>query len=134
MHYINYIQPNEEQQKFDIPIALQLRSGKIHPICCLQSLHSTDLKYDWHRSKGNPLQQNNGHPRCSSIRKDPSHQAMHPKSNYRTLSNVIRPFLFSKINQINTHHNRSETIIRSPETIAITSLLPNQKKEYARNL
>ena len=121
-------------KELDNPITLQLRNGKIHPICCLQSLHSTDLKYDLALQQRKPIATEQWPSRCSSIRTDPSHQALHPKSNYTTLSNVIRPFLLSKINQINTHHNRSEIIIRCPETIAITSLLPNQKKEYALNL
>ena len=120
--------------EFDNPITLQLRNGKIHPICCLQSLHSTDLKYDLASQQSKPIATEQWPSRCSTIRTDPSHQVLHPKSNYKTLANVIRPFLISKINQINTHHNRSEIMLRSPETIVITSLLPNQKKEYARNL
>ena len=39
-------------------------------------------------------------------------------------------FQFSKINQINNHHNRSELLFRSPETIVKTYLLPKPKKEY----
>ena len=34
---------------------------------------------------------------CSSIRTNPSHRALHPKSKYMTLPNVIGPLLFSKI-------------------------------------
>ena len=120
--------------EFDYPITLQLRNGKLHPKCCLQSLHSTDLKYDLASPQRKSIATEQWPSRCSIIRTDTSHQALHPKSNYITLSNVIRPFLISKINQINTHHNRSEIIIRSSETIVITSLFPNQKKEYARNL
>ena len=114
--------------ELDNAITLQLRNGKIHPTCCLQSLHSMDFKYELASQQRKPIATEHCPSRCSSIRTDPSHHALHPKSNYTALSNMIRPFLFSKINQINTHHNRSEIIIRSPETIVITSLLPNQKK------
>ena len=120
--------PKTSRKEFDNPITLQIRYGKIHPICCLQSIHSTDLKYDLASQQRKPIATEQWPSRCSSIRTDPSHQALHPKSNYTTLSNVIRPFLFSKINQIKTHHYRSEIIIWSPETIVITSLLRNQKK------
>ena len=99
----------------------------MHPICFLQSLHSTDLKCDLASKQRKPIATEQWPSRCSSIRTDPSHQALHPKSNYTTLSNVIRTFLFSKINQINTHHIRSEPITRSPETTVIHLFFQNRK-------
>ena len=125
--YITY-SPKTSSKEFDNPITLQLRNGKIHPICCLQSLYSTDLKYDLASQQRKPIATEQWSSRCSSICTDPSHQALHPKSNYTTLSNVIRPFIFSKINQINTHHNRSEPITRSPETTVIHLFFQSRNK------
>ena len=117
----------------DNPITLQLRNGKTYLTCCQQSLHSKNLKYDLASQQRKPNATEQWPSRCLSLRTDPSHQTLHQKSNYMPFPNEIENSNVP-INQINTHHNRSEIMIRSPETIVITTLLPNQKKEYARNL
>ena len=89
MQYMDYKQPKYEHQESDNSITLQLRNGKTHPTGCLQSLHSTDLKYDLTSQQRKPIAIEQGQSRCSSIRTDPIHQALHPKSNYMPFPNEI---------------------------------------------
>ena len=77
MQYIDNIQPKDEQQGLDNPITLQLRNGKTNLTCCLQSLHSMDLKYDLASQQRKPIATEQWPSRCSSIRTGPSHQALH---------------------------------------------------------
>ena len=89
MQYIDNIQPKDEQQGIDNPITLRLWNGKTHLTCCLQSLHSTDLKYDLASQQRKPIATEQWPPRCSSIRTNPSPQALHTKSNYMPHPNEI---------------------------------------------
>ena len=134
-------------KEFDNPITLQLRNGKTQLTCCLQSLHSRDLEYDLALQKSKSIAAEKRPSRCSSIRRDASHQALQPKSNYLPFPDEIESRNVP-INQISTHHNQSEIMIRSPEMIVInnnclrtilyprfqlsgasdTILLPNRKK------
>ena len=61
----------------------------------------------WHRSKSNPLQ-TEWPSRCSSIRTDPSHQALPPKTNNMPFPDEIENNN-APIYQINTHHNWPES-------------------------
>ena len=90
MYYIDNNQPKDEQQGTWQPQShSQLRNGKTHLTCCLQSLHSTDLKYDLASQQRKPIATEQWPSRCSSIRTDPSHQALHPKSNHMPHPNEI---------------------------------------------
>ena len=75
-------------KELDNPITLQLRSGKTQ-LTCLQSLHSTDLKYDLASQQRKPIATEQWQSRYSSIRTDPGHQAVHPKSNHMPHPNEI---------------------------------------------
>ena len=107
-------------KELDNPITLQLRNGKTHLTCCLQSLHSMNLEYDLASQKRKSIATEQWPSRCSSIRTDPSHQALHPKWNYLLFSDEIDNSNVP-INQISTQHNQSEIMIRSPETIVINN-------------
>ena len=131
MQYIVAYSPKTSSKELDNPNKLQLRNGKTHPTCCLQSLHPKGSKYDLASQQGNPLQQNNRHL-------DIQVYVQIQVTRHFTQSQTTHHFrmrlehCYSIINQINTHHNLSEIMILSPETIVITILLPNRKKK-ARN-
>ena len=82
MQYIDNIQPKDEQQGTWRPNHTPTTEWQTHLTCCLQSLHSTDLKYDLASQRRKTIATEQWPSRCSSIRTDPSHQALHPKSNY----------------------------------------------------
>ena len=89
-------------KELDNPITLQLRNGKTHLTCCLQSRHSIDLKYDLASQQRKSIAIEQWPSRCSSIRTDPSHQALHPKPNYMPCPDKIENSNVP-IYQINTH-------------------------------
>ena len=107
-------------KELDNQMTLQLRNGKTHMTCCLQSLHLLDLEYDLASHKRKFIATEQWPTRGSSIRTDPSHQALHPKSNYLPFPDEIVKSNVP-INQINIHHNQSEIKIRSPEKIVINN-------------
>ena len=125
MQYIDYLQPKDEQQGTWQPNHTPTTEWQNTRLlsCCLQSLHSKDLKYDWASQQRKPIGTEQWPSRSSSIRTDPSHQALHPKSNYMTHLNEIGALLFS--NKPNQH---SLQPIRNLDRILITTLLPNRKK------
>ena len=61
MQYIDNIQPKDEQQGTWQPNHTPTTEWQTHLTYCLQSRHSTDLKYDLASQQRNPLQKNNGH-------------------------------------------------------------------------
>ena len=77
---------------------------RTHPTCCLQSLHSIDLKYDLASQQRKPIATEQWPSRCSSIRTDPTQQALHSKSKYMPLLNEIGTLLF--YNQPNQHSSQ----------------------------
>ena len=91
-----------------------------------------DLKHDLASQQKKSIATEQWPPRCLSLRTDPSRQALHPKSNHMQFPDEIENSKVP-INQINTHHNRSEPRTRSPETAVIHLFFQTRKKEYARN-
>ena len=85
------------------------------------------LKYDLASQQKKSIATEQWPSRCSSIRTDPSHRALHPKSHYMPFPDEIENSN-GPINQINTHHNRSEPRTRSPETAAIHLFFQTRKK------
>ena len=98
-------------KELDNPITLQLRNGKTHP-----SLDSPDLKYDLASQQRKPIATEQLQSRCSSIRTDPSHQALHPKSNcIHTCPSRTRLEHCYSLNQPNQHSSQP---IRNHNTIS----------------
>ena len=99
-------------KELDNPITLQLRNDKTHLTCCLQSLHSMDLEYDLASQKRKSIATEQWPSRCSSIRTDPSHQALHQSSNFTPFPNEIETQFSTK---------QEQTIITKHLEISLTS-------------